>query len=92
MVADREILVRSGPDSLWRSQQFFVPGIPDLLRDSQSVPSGYFSTSFAAPHLFGDRLDDFAREVRVLLASRSAAGLFWDKPGDTEVVLARKPG
>ena len=73
-------------------QQFFVPGIPDLLRDSESVLSGYFSFSFAAPHLFGDRLDDFAGEVRALLAKRSAEGIFWDWPGDTEVVMARKPG
>jgi SAM-dependent methyltransferase len=72
-------------------QQFFVPGIPDLLRDSESVLSGYFSFSFAAPHLFGDRLDDFAGEVRALLAERSAEGIFWDWPGDTEVVMARKP-
>ena len=73
-------------------EQLFVPGIPDLLRDSQSVLSGYFSLSSSAPHLFGDRLDDFAGEVRALLANRSAEGIFWDWPGDTEVVLARKPG
>jgi len=73
-------------------RQFFVPGIPDLLRDSESVLSGYFSLSSSAPHLFGDRRDDFAREVRALLASRSAEGVFWDWPGDTEVVMARKPG
>jgi hypothetical protein len=48
--------------------------------------------SFSAPHLFGDRLDDFAAEVRALLAGRSADGMFWDWPGDTEVVMARKPG
>jgi SAM-dependent methyltransferase len=72
-------------------QQFFVPGIPDLLRDSESVLSGYFSFSFSAPHLFGDRLDRFAGEVRALLADRSAEGIFWDWPGDTEVVMARKP-
>jgi hypothetical protein len=62
------------------------------MRDSDSVLSGYFSMSWAAPHLFGDRLDDFAAEVRALLASRSADGYFWDWPGDTEVVMARKPG
>jgi SAM-dependent methyltransferase len=72
-------------------RQFFVPGIPDLLRDSESVLSGYLSMSFSAPHLFGDRLDDFAGDVRALLAERSADGLFWDWPGDTEVVMARKP-
>jgi SAM-dependent methyltransferase len=69
----------------------FAPGIPDLLRDSRSVLSGYFSMSSSAPHLFGDRVDDFAREVRELLRSRSPEGIFWDWPGDTEVTLARKP-
>ena len=73
-------------------RQFFVPGIRELLRDSESVLSGYLSLSSSAPHLFGDRLDDFAGEVRTLLADRSAEGLFWDWPGDTEVVIARKPG
>jgi SAM-dependent methyltransferase len=71
-------------------EQFFAPGIPGLLRDTESVLSGYLSMSFSAPHLFGDRLDDFAGEVRALLASRSAEGVFWDWPGDTEVILARK--
>jgi hypothetical protein len=73
-------------------RQLFVPGIPDLLRDTESVLFGYLSCSFSAPHLFGDRLDDFADEVRALLASRSAEGIFWDWPGDTEVVMAHKPG
>jgi hypothetical protein len=57
-------------------QQLLVPGIPDLLRDSESVLSGYFSLLSSAPHLFGDRLDDFAGEVRALLANRSAEGHF----------------
>ena len=73
-------------------QQLFVPGIPDLLRDSESVLSGYLSLASSAPHLFGDRLDGFTREVRALLANRCAEGVFWDWPGDTEVVMARKPG
>ena len=72
------------------SRSIFVPGIPDLVRDSESVLSGYFSFSSSAPHLFGDRAEDFAGEVRQLLASHSRDGLFWDWPGDTEVVLARR--
>jgi SAM-dependent methyltransferase len=73
-------------------RSIFAPGIPDLLRDSESVLSGYFSMSTSAPHLFGDLAEDFAGEVRELLASRSPEGVFWDWPGDTEIVLARKPG
>lgn len=72
-------------------RQFFVPGVPDLLRDSEGVLSGYLSLSSSAPHLFGDRLDDFAADVRALLANRSAEDVFWAWPGDTEVVMARKP-
>lgn len=70
----------------------FAPGIPDLVRDSESVLSGYFSMATSAPHLFGDRIDDFASDVRDLLRTSSPRGIFWDWPGDTEVVLARKLG
>ncbi len=42
----------------------FAPGIPDLVRDAESVLSGYFSMSWSAPHLFGDRVEAFATEVR----------------------------
>jgi SAM-dependent methyltransferase len=69
----------------------FAPGIPDLVRDTESVLSGYLSTSYAAPHLFGDRLEEFAGEVRRLLAARSPEGRFWDCPGDTELIIARRP-
>jgi hypothetical protein len=69
----------------------FLPGVPDLLRDSDSVLAGLFSFSWSAPHLFGERQDAFAEEARALLAARSPDGIFWDWPGDTEVVLARKP-
>jgi hypothetical protein len=67
----------------------------DMMRIAQPWPrtcplSRQGRTSW--PHLFEDRLDDLAGEVRGLLASRSAEGIFWDWPGDTEVILARKPG
>jgi SAM-dependent methyltransferase len=68
----------------------FAPGIPDLVRGTESVLSGYFSTSFSAPHLFGDRVEAFAAEVRKLLRARSPEGVFWDWPGNTKVILARK--
>ena len=95
----RAALIRSArfEDVLARSrfgppEVIFVPGVADLVRDTESVLAGYFSFSFAAPHLFGERVDDFAAEVRSLLASRSPDGRFWDWPGDTEILIARKPG
>lgn len=71
-------------------QSMFIPGIPDLIRDTDSILAGYFSMSWSAPHLFGDHVEDFVDEVRELLKSRSPDGTFWDWPGDTEVILARK--
>ena len=69
----------------------FAPGRVDIVRDADGVLAGYLSTSYAAPHLFGDRLDAFEADVRALLAERSPDGLFWDWPGDTEILIARKP-
>jgi SAM-dependent methyltransferase len=70
----------------------FAPGRPDVVRDVDSVVAGYLSMSFAAPHLFGDRLAAFEADVRALLTERSPTSLFWDWPGDTEILIARKPG
>jgi hypothetical protein len=69
----------------------FAPGVPDLVRDSTSVISGYLSMSWSAPHLYGPRLDEFTDEVGALLAAKSPDGMFWDWPGDTEIVIADKP-
>ena len=71
-------------------QVLFAPGIPDHVQDIEGVLSNYFSMSFAAPHLFGDRVEEFADELRELLKERSPEGVFWDWPGDTEVLLVRK--
>jgi SAM-dependent methyltransferase len=83
-----DVLVRTrfGPP-----RTVFAPGIADLVRDTQSVISGYLSMSWSAPHLYGDRLDEFTHDLSDLLAGRSPNGLFWDWPGDNEIVLAEKP-
>jgi SAM-dependent methyltransferase len=69
----------------------FAPGTPDLIRARESVLSGYLSMSWSAPHLFGDRLDEFCADARRLLDGFSEDGLFWDWPGDTEIIVAAKP-
>ena len=71
-------------------RSIFAPGVPDVVRETEGVLSGYFSFSWSAPHLFGDRVQDFATDVRELLRARSRDGVFWDWPGDTEIILARK--
>ena len=60
------------------------------MRDVDSVVAGYYSTSFAAPRRFGDAKDAFESSLRRLLWQRSPQGLFWDWPGDTEIVLAHR--
>jgi SAM-dependent methyltransferase len=74
-----------------RPQIIFCPGRPDIVQDSDGVIANYLSTSFAAPHLFGERLAAFEADVRALLAASSPSGRFWDWPGDTTILLARKP-
>ena len=74
-----------------RAENVFIPGRDDIVRDIENVLAGYYSMSFANPSLFGDKRAAYEAEVRALLASRSENGLFWDWPGDTELVLARKP-
>ncbi len=69
-----------------------APGREDITRDVDGVVSGYLSMSYAAPHLFGDRLADFVADLRRLLEARTTTGRFWDWPGDTDIVIGRKEG
>jgi SAM-dependent methyltransferase len=71
-------------------EEVWAPGIQDLLRDTDSVISGYLSMSWSAPHLYGDRLDAFTSDARALLTTKSPNGQFWDWPGDTAIVIGRK--
>ncbi len=73
------------------TERLYCPGRANLVRDVDAVVSNFLSMSFAAPPLFGSRLDDFCAELRAILLGASPTGEFWDWPGDTEVVFARKP-
>ena len=68
----------------------FCMGRPDIVQDIDGVLANYLSMSFAAPHLFGDQLERFEADVRAELTAHSPSGLFWDWPGDTVLLLARK--
>jgi len=74
-----------------RPRSIFCTGRADIVQDIDGVLANYWSMSFAAPHLFGDRRAQFEADVRAELAARSPSGLFWDWPGDTEILLAHKP-
>jgi SAM-dependent methyltransferase len=68
----------------------YAPGRPDLIRDIDTVVASYFSLSYAAPRWFGTRWADFEADLRHLLREYAPDGLFWDWPGDTELVIATK--
>lgn len=73
-------------------RNLFCPGRNDIVQDIDRVLANYLSTSFAAPHLFGNQLASFEADVRAELSARSSSGLFWDWPGDTSILLVRKDG
>lgn len=74
-----------------RPRSVFCAGHADIVQDIDGVIANYLSTSFAASHLFRPQLDAFTADVRTELSARSVSGLFWDWPGDTEILLAHKP-
>jgi hypothetical protein len=74
-----------------RARTVYAPGREGLTRDIDGVISGYLSMSYATPHLFGDRLDDFVAAARSRLALRTDTGRFSDWPGDTAIIIATKP-
>ena len=76
--------------SFGAARTVWAPGRPDIVRDIDGAIDGVLSMSYAAPHLFGARLEDFVTELRSLLASSAPTGRFWDWPGDTELVIATR--
>jgi len=72
------------------SRTIYAPGRPDLIIDIDTVVASCFSLSYAAPRWFGNRLADFESDLRHLLREHSPDGLFWDWPGDTELVIATR--
>jgi SAM-dependent methyltransferase len=73
------------------SRTVYAPGRSDLISDVDTVVANYYSMSYSAPRLFGDRRVEFEDDLRRLLCEHSPTGLFWDWPGDTELVIATKP-
>ena len=71
-------------------EELVLPGRADVVRTPESVLAMFFSTSFAAPARFGGRLDEFRAEILSALRGLTKTGTFWDWPGDTEVLLARR--
>jgi SAM-dependent methyltransferase len=72
----------SGEDEVFQ-QAGFLPAetvtVPDqrvVERAADDIVARVFSTSSTAPHLFGDRRDDYEEELREILAHASPSGRF----------------
>jgi hypothetical protein len=56
-------------------------------RSEDDVVASVFSLSWAAPHLFGDQLDRFERELRQLLRTASPTGRFAERAREIELAI-----
>jgi len=71
-----------GEDAVFQAAGFrpeenvVVPDDRVLDRSVEDVVAWVLSTSSTAPHLFGDRLDDYLRDLRRLLVDQSPEGRF----------------
>ena len=56
-------------------------------RSEDDIVASVFSLSWAAPHLFGDRLGEFEAELRQLLRAASPEGHFCERAREIELVI-----
>ena len=66
-----------------------VPDDRVLVRSADDVVAWVLSTSSTAPHLFGERLEDFVVELRDLLRETSPAGVFSVPLSDNRLRIRR---
>ena len=64
-----------------------VPGGEVVPRSADDVLAWVFSLSRSTPHLFGDRREDFERDVRRLLRDVSPSGRFAEPQPSTEIFV-----
>jgi SAM-dependent methyltransferase len=85
----------SGEDEVFQSAGFaperivLVPDDRPITRSADDVVAWVLSTSSTAPHLFGERLEDFVRDLRSLLLETSPDGLFTVALSDNRLRIRR---
>lgn len=82
------IIERAGFEDYGR---LVVPAGEVVTRTSDDIVAWTFSRSDAAPHLFGDRLAEFERDLRALLEETAPDHLFAERLPATEIRTWRKP-
>jgi SAM-dependent methyltransferase len=85
----------SGEDEVFQSAGFapeLIVLVPDdrlMTRSTDDVVAWVLSTSSTAPHLFGERLEDFVHDLRSLLVETSPDGLFTVALSDNRLRIRR---
>lgn len=74
------------------AQTVVVPDGRAVERTADDLVAYVFSLSSTAPHLFGDRLGEYERDVRRVLAEASASGRFSVRLPDNVLRIWRLPG
>jgi SAM-dependent methyltransferase len=60
-------------------QRLELTEAPVVTRSADQVVASIFSLSSSAPHLFGDRLDAFERDLRAIIHEANPAGVFSER-------------
>ncbi|MGI5401427.1 class I SAM-dependent methyltransferase [Streptomyces sp. CA-135486] len=85
---ERAILERAGFEGY---QRLLVPSGVVVERSIDDIVAWVYSRSDSAPHLYGDRLDEFERDLRALLHEVSPDGVFAEHLPDTEIWFWHRP-
>lgn len=72
-------------------ERHVVPAGQILDRSADDIVAWTFSRSDSAPHLFGDRIGDFERDLRALLREAAPEDRFAEHLPPTEIKTWRKP-
>ncbi|MFF9777315.1 class I SAM-dependent methyltransferase [Streptomyces sp. NPDC013978] len=72
-------------------ERLVVPAGEVVTRTSDDIVAWVFSRSDSAPHLFGDKLPEFERDLRTLLTTTAPDGGFAERLPATEIRIWRKP-
>jgi len=82
------VLARAGFEAY---ERHVVPAGQIVERTPDDIVAWVFSLSNSAPHLFGDRLADFERDLRTLLRQAAPDGRFGEPLPATEMRIWRTP-
>lgn len=82
------VIVRAGFEEY---ERHVVPAGEVITRTTDDIVAWVLSRSDAAPHLFGDRLEDFERDLRALLERTTPDNRFAERLPATDIRIWRKP-